>query len=338
MSEGARPTLAALALAALVLAGLALAPPAAAQEPGEQGVSESAPSALAGRVVHGVEGAGIGGAHVELHRVTSGGGAIVDSATAGEDGSFRFRLSDDESRPIFIVAARHQGVRYFGPALHAGLSSDGPYEVPVYDTMLVSTPPGNLRVGVRHIVVTPGPGGGLDVAEVFDIVGADDRTLVPAGDTVALWSTALPEGATEPTALEGGVPSDAVEFADGRVQLRSMIAPAGVRLSYTYGVPDDRIELPIEHPVDRVELVVASAEAEVEGATHAETTTRDGRVIHRYEGASLEPGETLGVRLVARGGAGGGGVSDRWVWIWAAIGGGLLAAAGALWWTGRAAG
>lgn len=318
--------------------------PDAAQEAGQE-----TPSSLSGRVVRGGDGdgrdvldlaaepepgerTGIPSMTVELHRVTADGGAIVDSTVTGPDGSFRFSLSDDEERPLFLVAARHQGVRYFGPARHAGLELEGPYEVVVYDTSAVASPPADLRVAVRHVVVTRGPAGGLDVAEVIDVIGPTDRTLVAASDTLALWSTALPDEAAMVEELEGQMPTGAVEFLDGRARLRSMVPPAGVRLSYTYRVPGETLELPIEHPTARVELVVAGADAEVRGATHAETSTRAGRLLHRYEGTSLEPGETLEVRLVE---AGTGGAGDPWVWIWLAIGTGLLAGAGALWWTGR---
>lgn len=316
-----------------------------------QDAAQEVPASLSGRVVRGGsvdrrdaldlnaepepgERPGAASMTVELHRVTADGGSVVDSAVTGPDGSFRFSLSDDEERPLFLVAARHQGVRYFGPALHAGLDPEGPYEVVVYDTSAVASPPADLRVAVRHVVVTRGPQGGLDVAEVIDVVGPTDRTLVAASDSVALWSTALPDAATQVEELEGQMPTGAVEFLEGRARLRSMIPPAGVRLSYTYRLPGETLELPIEHPTTRIELVVAGADAEVRGATHAETSTRAGRLLHRYEGVSLESGETLEVRLVP---TGDGGAGDRWMWIWLAIGAGLLAAAGALWWTGRAA-
>lgn len=302
-----------------------------AQEEAGGGTAQPArASELTGRVVHGVEGSGIADATVELHRVTSEGGSVADSTVAAADGSFAFELPDEEGRPIFLAAARHDGVRYFGPALHAGVETGEAYEVIVYDTVAVSAPPENLRVGVRHIVVTRGrTGDGLDVAEVVDIVGADDRTLVPAEDTLALWSTALPEAAHEPQALEGGVPAGSVVFDGGRVQLRSMIAPAGVRVTYAYGLDGDELEIPIEHPTDRVDVVVAGIDAEVSGAAHVESSTRNGQLMHRYEGTDLEPGEMLDVRLVS------GGDTDPWVWIWVAIGSVLLAAAGIVAWFGR---
>lgn len=342
---GVGPMLAA-ALAAIVLAST----PTPAHASPFMAAAQETPASLSGRVVRGGDGdgrdvldlaaepepgerTGVPSMTVELHRVTADGGSVVDSTVTGPDGSFRFSLSDDEERPLFLVAARHQGVRYFGPAQHAGFEPESPYEVVVYDTSAVASAPADLRVAVRHVVVTRGPAGGLDVAEVIDVIGPTNRTLVAASDTLALWSTALPDEAAMVEELEGQMPTGAVEFLDGRARLRSMVPPAGVRLSYTYRVPGETLELPIEHPTARVELVVAGADAEVRGATHAETSTRAGRLLHRYEGTALESGETLEVRLVE---AGTGGAGDPWVWIWLAVGTGLLAAAGALWWTGRA--
>lgn len=317
-------------LVAVLLAASLLAPaPARAQDASTQ---------LTGRVVHRVGageemdgGEGVADVQVELHRVTAGGGEVVDSTVSGPDGGFRFRLeADDEARPLYLAAVRYQGVRYFGPALHSGMSAEEPYEVAVYDTTTVTAPPADLRVGVRHVVVTPGPEGGLDVAEVVDVIGPDDRTIVAASDTLSLWSTALPEGARNPQVIEGGAPAEVIRFVGGRVELGSMVTPVGVRLSYTYGLDGDELEVPIEHPTDRVEVVVAGAEAEVSGASHAETTTRAGRLIHRYEGTSLKPGETIGIRLVDEGHG-----VDRWALIWAAIGLALLGGAVALALTGR---
>jgi hypothetical protein len=319
--------------ALVLLAAAGVAPgPAFAQEPA------AARSELDGRVVKGAgarsDGAareGVAGLQVELHRVTASGGEVVDSTLSGPDGAFRFALEDDEAeRPLYLAAVRYHGIRYFGPALHPGMTSEEPYEVPVYDTTMVSAPPTDLRVGVRHVVVTPGMDGGLDVAEVIDVVGPDDHTLVAASGTVPLWSTALPEGAIDPQVIEGGAPADVVQFAGDRVELGSMLTPVGARLSYTYRLEGDDLELAVEHPVGRLEVVVAGAEAEVSGATHAETTTRGGRLVHRYEGTSLEPGDTIDIQLIEPGGG-----IDRWALVWAAIGLALLGAAGALALTGR---
>lgn len=326
----------------IVLAGL-VALVAVGSRPAPAFGQDASParSELNGRVVKGAGAErdtarreGLTGLTVELHRVTAGGGEVVDSTVSGSDGAFRFELAgDDEARPLYLAAVRYEGIRYFGPALHPGMTSEEPYEIPVYDTVLVSATPPGLHVGVRHVVVTPGMDGGLDVAEVIDVAGPDDRTLVAASDTLSLWSTALPDGAEGPQVIEGGAPSDVVRFAAGRVLLGSTLTPLGVRLSYTYRMDGDELELAVEHPTDRVEVVVAGAEAEVSGASHAETTTRSGRLVHRYEGTALEPGDTIGIKLLAAGGG-----IDRWALVWAALGLALLAGAGALAWTGRTTG
>lgn len=324
LSRRIRTASALAAVGSIVALGTLLAAPTPLRAQAQAGGPTAAQdSELSGRVVHGVDGEAIAGAPVELHRVTTDGGEVVDSTVTAADGSFAFRLPGEEGRPIFIAAARHDGVRYFGPALHAGGGTGDDYEVSVYDTVAVSAPPDDLRVGVRHIVVTRGrTGDGLDVAEVIDIVGADDRTIVATADTLALWSTELPDGAVAPQALEGGVPEGSIVFEEGRARLRAMIAPVGVRLTYAYGVDGDEFEIPIEHPTDRVDIVIAGADAEVSGAVHSETSTRSGQLMHRYEGTNLEPGETIEVRLVT------GGDMDPWVWIWVGIGATLLAAAG----------
>jgi hypothetical protein len=332
-SRGIPPILAVSAIIAM------LATPASGvtQEAGSPTAAQAVNSELTGRVVRGIGAAdraadreGVDGVEVELHRVTAGGGGVVDSTTSGPDGTFRFRMeADDEARPLYLAAVRYKGVRYFGPALHSGMSGDEPYEVVVYDTTMVAAAPTDLRVGVRHVVVTPGPEGGLDVAEVVDVIGPENRTIVAASDTLSLWSTALPDGARNLQVIEGGAPAEVVRFVGGRVELGSMVTPVGVRLSYTYALDGDELEVPIEHPTDRVEVVVAGAEAEVTGASHAETTTRGGRLIHRYEGTSLEPGQTIRIELVESGGG-----VDRWALVWAVIGLALLGGAGALALTG----
>jgi hypothetical protein len=92
-------------------------------------------------------------------------------------------------------------------------------------------------------------------------------------------------------------------------------------VAYTYRVEGNELDLPIEHPTDRVELVVVDLDAEVRGAVHAETAERGGRVHHRYEGLDLAAGDDLRVRRVTPGGL------DAWVFGWAAVGTFLLIAA-----------
>jgi len=295
---------------------------------GIAGVESVDAQTLAGRVVHGSDSSTVAGARVELHRVTASSGSVVDSTLSARDGSFSFRLPETSGGDLWLAAARVQGVLYFGAAQHAGQGADGPYEIRVYDALTVSALPDDLRVGMRHLVVTRGQFGGFDVAEVIDILGPADRTLVPVPDSLAIWTTALPASAVAPRVLEGGVPIQAVAFAAGRVELRSMLSPVGARLTYVYAMRETELELAIEHPTDRLEVVIAGMDAEVTGATPAGTSAMGTETVSRYEATGVAPGTRIRVVVAAPPRVGGSAL------VWAAIGAALLLAAGALWWTG----
>jgi hypothetical protein len=296
---------------------------------GLAGVESAEAQTLAGRVVHGSDASTVAGARVELHRVTATSGSVIDSTLSAPDGSFSFQLPEASGGDLWLAAARVQGVLYFGPARHAGQGADEPYEITVYDSLTVSAPPGDLRVGMRHLVITRGQLGGFDVAEVIDILGPADRTLVPVPDSLPIWTTSLPKAAVGPRVLEGGVPVQAVAFAAGRVELRSMLSPVGARLTYVYSVRETELELDIEHPTDRLDVVIAGMDAEVTGATPAGTSSMGAETVRRYEATAVAPGTRIRVTV-----AGVPRVGGR-VLVWAAIGTALLLAAAALWWTGN---
>lgn len=294
------------------------------------GIGSLEAQTLDGRVVHGVDSSAVAGVRVELHRVTATSGSVTDSTLSARDGSFSFTLPEaSDSGELWLAAARAQGIVYFGPPRHAGQSTEEPYEVLVFDSLTVHSPPEDLRVGIRHLVVTLGQAGGFDVAEVIDVLGPPDRTLVPVPDTLAIWTTSLPASAAGPRALEGGVATDAVAFGTGNVQLRSMISPVGARVTYVYSTPRTEIEILIEHPTDRLEVVVAGVDAEVSGATPAGSSVMGGETVRRYEAEAVAPGSRIRVAVAEVRGAGSSAL------IWAVVGAGLLLAAAILWWTGN---
>lgn len=281
---------------------------------------------LEGRVVRPT-GEPVPGVPIELHRITSTAGSVADSGRSAAAGAFRFDVEDTPERAIYLVAAEHQGVTYFGPPLHLPLDGQRGYEVIVYDTVAVSVRPTGTRVGMRHVVVTPSAGG-LDVAEVYDIVGAEDRTLVPS-EGVALWASALPDGAASVRPVDDGLAPASVEVTSDSVRFSGVLSPAGMRIGYAYRIPGEVLRLGVQHPTDRVEIVVAGFPASVEGAVHAETGIRGQQAFERYEATSLDSGDELRVRWLVPGGF------DRWVVIWLAGGVLLLAAAATLWFVDR---
>jgi len=281
---------------------------------------------LEGRVVHGVDSSAVAGVTVELHRVTGTAGAVVDSAVSEPDGSFEFRLEESiASDALWLAAARNEGVLYFGPARHAGQPAEEAYEILVYDSVSVVGPQPDLRVGIRHLVITAGTSGGFEVAEVIDVLGPAHETLVPVSDTLAIWSSSVPVSAVAPRAIEGGVPPEALSFESGQVVLRSTISPLGARITFVYTTRSPELEIQIEHSTDRLEVVVAGMNAEVTGALPANSSLTGSQPVFRYTAEDLLPGATVSVSVPQPSGSGGQAL------IWVLIGLGFLVPAGILW-------
>ncbi|MFQ5746675.1 MAG: hypothetical protein ACE5HF_05595 [Gemmatimonadota bacterium] len=304
------------------------AQPAIAQDGGPGGTLR-----IDGRVLHAIDSTGAVGVEVELHRVTRDSGGVADRTRSGADGSFRFRRDEPEgSSAVFVVSARYGGIRYFGPPMHAGTQGSGEYDVLVYDTLEVSSPP-DLSVGVRHLLITPDPGAGdlVDVAEVIDVGGRPDRTIVPTAEASAVWVGRLPPGARGATVVPGGLPADQVSIDADRVLVRAPVPPTGVRLTIRYRVPVGRLEVPIDHPTRHFELLIAGGdvEASVDGLAGGEALDVSGLPYRRFSGSSLTPGTKVGADLTRRA------PGRTGAWLWLLAGGVLLAAALGTWrWRG----
>jgi hypothetical protein len=283
---------------------------------------------LSGRVILAPDSVGAGGAVVQLHRVASDSGEVVDSVQADARGRFRFVLDDfARSETVFLVAARHAGALHFGPPLPDGMTPPDPYEVVVYDTAQVTQPVPDLEVEMRHAVLSPVPGGGLRVEEIMDIVGRPDQTLVPVPETSSIWETPLPPDASDAVVIPGGVPPESVTFEGGRVQLRSRLPPAGVRLAVRYVLPTSDFELALAHTTRRLAVMVGGVgvSARAEGLVGSRATDVSGETLQRFSGSDLPAGTSISVHVE---------VSTHgtwWAWIWLVLGIGLGTAAALVW-------
>ena len=113
----------------LLLLGLA----AVGLPPGPTPVQE-APTAdtLRGVVVEGRDSVPVPDRTVVLHRVTPDTGMAVDSVRTGPDGRFSLPFAARDG-DVLLASTRHEGVLYFGPALHGGrLPAD--YRIAVFPT------------------------------------------------------------------------------------------------------------------------------------------------------------------------------------------------------------
>lgn len=263
-------------------------------------VDAPAQVALEGRVVLGLDSVPIGPLQVELHRVGQEGGAVLDSVLATADGRFRFSIDTaGAGSSLFLAAVRRDGVVYFGPALHAGLAPEGPYRVVVFDTASATGPVGGARVTLRHIVVSPAGSGTVEVAEIFDVVGSPDRTWVPGPDSVAVFRAPLAAGARNLERMEGGLPDRALRLADGALEVRAALAPSGFRAAVAYFAGGPDVVIPVEHPTDRLDVILVGAEAaRLEGLSPADDPAMGaGSGARRFAASGLLPGDRIRVEI-----------------------------------------
>ncbi len=280
--------------------------------------------ALEGRVVAGLDSVPVGPVQVELHRVSQEGGAVLDSVLSSADGRFRFTIdTSGAGSSLFLAAVRRDGVVYFGPALHAGMEPDGPYRVVVFDTTAATGPVGGARVALRHVVVSPLGPGAVEVAEVFDVTGTPDRTWVPGPDSVAVFRAPLAAGARQLERLEGGLPGRALRLADGALEVRTSLAPAGFRAAVAYLAAGPDVVIPVEHPTDRLDVILVGAEAaRLEGLVPADDPAMGaGSGARRFAASNLLPGDRVEVEIGVPGSS-----RDR-ATLWLGIGLALLAGA-----------
>jgi hypothetical protein len=243
----------------------------------------------------------VGGVRVELHSVSQTEGALVDSATAGQDGQFDFALpGSTEAGTVFLVGARYGGVLYWGPPIHPTNPDEMvDYSVTVCDTALVAEPVGSLESAFRHVVVTPGSAG-LQIAEIIDVEGVSDRTLLPSGDSVFVWTGALAGNSHGVFPAQGGVPPEDLAVRDGTIGFAGALPPTGIRVAVEYTVSGSEYALRLGHRTERLELLVmprAGTTLQVDGLAEASVGSDMAVPVRRFMATDLSEGATVSVRV-----------------------------------------
>jgi len=265
-------------MAALALAAAASAPLAA------QGVVQ-----LGGRVVrlHGADTVAVAGVPVSAHRVGRAAQGVVDSATSGAGGTFRFRLQGD-STALYLVSARFGGVEFFSEPVRAPGARG--LVVVVSDTS--STTP--VRFIARHVIVSrPDPGGTRAILDLFTIQNDSTATRVARDSLTPTWRIVLPAGVVEPAVEEGDVSAAAVEFRADTLLLFAPVAPGRKNLMLSYRLPATEDRPRWTAPSDSFDLLVEEADATVGGAglEPAPPVTLMGRQLRRWSAHPPAAGE-----------------------------------------------
>jgi hypothetical protein len=279
---------------AAVAALLALAPLVAIPAAGQ--------GTIDGRVVRG--GEGLPGVEVELHRVSRTGSGVVGAARSGGGGVFRLPLpaAAGEGFDVLFATATLHGVRYFGPALHAGADPGG-YVVQVYDTTSAPASVAALRVSRRDVVLVAGRRGGWEVAEVVRVENPLDRTVVGEGGA-PVFGFGVPRGAadlrTEEPMLDGEGGTGELVLMGGRVLATVPLLPGGRDFFFRYRVPPGArsLSLPLATPVDSLTVYVRepAAGVRVEGLDRAGPFEADGDRFVRFVGGGLAADARIAIR------------------------------------------
>lgn len=293
--------------------------------------SGAAAQTLAGRVL--LDGRGVQGAAVQLHRVTRDTRGPVASATSGADGSFRFTLPPVDTTAgftVFFATAMVHGVRYFGPALHPG-ETPGQYAITAYDTTSSAALNDSVRVSRRDVFLIPEMDGGMEVAEIVRVRNGARRTLLAESKPVV--SFPLPPGAGTFEAGEGDKADSArgpegVARVGDRVWVTQALVPGDRDFFFRYRLPAQvkRMPLAAGRPTDTLFVYVRQPGPDVKavGLPKGEPYQAEGENFLRYTASGISPSAAMSMDW--RGPAPPP-VDPRWAALGAA---GLVLAAGAM--------
>ncbi|HEU4562092.1 MAG TPA: hypothetical protein VFS20_29965 [Longimicrobium sp.] len=291
LREAARHPAARLALVFLSAAWLLASAPAAAQQP------------LPGRVVR--DGEGVAGVSVQLHRVSQSLRGQIDSTVSGPGGAFAFRLPPVDTAAgftVFFATAIRDGVRYFGPAVHPGETSQG-YAINVYDTASSQALADSVRVSRRDVFLIPDMDGSMQVAEIIRFHNPARRTLV--AESRPLVSIQLPPavdrfeaGDTDRADSARAASTGLVRMGD-RAWLTDPLVPGNRDVFFRYRIPaaEKRLPVAIGRATDTLFVYVRQPAPDVRasGLGQGEPFQAEGERFTRYARTALRPNASISI-------------------------------------------
>lgn len=289
------PAVGTLLLAALpLLGGAALG--AGAFPPRDQ---ELARPRLEGRVVRSPgDTVGVLEATVVLHLVTPDTAGEIATTRSGPGGAFAFDLPtvpDPVGRgDVYFASVDHQGILYFGPAIHQAVQLDTPYLIEVHDT-IVAPPEGYaLPIEIRYVVLQPEEDGWW-VTDLFQVENPGETTIVAAEDGV-IWSYPLAAGAWSVEVGASDVPSDAIVVKDGVLRVSAPIPPGTRQYMVRYRLEDLRLDLSLPGRVHQLELLVPepAPPLSVQGLmANPSVEMQPGVTYRRFSAMDLQDGRVI---------------------------------------------
>jgi hypothetical protein len=280
-----------------------------------------------GLVISGRDSSVVSGSVILLHRIAADAGEVVDSTVSDANGRFRLSIdASDDPGVLFAAAALNDGISYFGPAVHAGMELPDTYTIVVHETETIDGTLADNRIMLRHVVVSPTAHGLLQITEVIDVAGLPDRAVATASVLDPIWTIELPPGIESWTPVPGGLPAEALSLVGNRVEVRAKLPPSGMRVAFAYFREGPDVELPVDHPTDRLELIlVGVAEEKLVGLSPGSAADLPpGSDARRFVATAVEPGTDISLTLETESPQ-----RSQAALVWVLVGFALLVAAGA---------
>lgn len=229
-----------------------------------------------------------------LHRVAADQAGEIDTVRVDARGGFMFKLPtvpDPGGRgEVYFASVRHQGILYFGPAVHQAVQLDSLYRVEVHDTTVVPSGGADLRLDIRYVVAEPAEGSGWMITDLQQVTHGGDRTLVPGPESRPVWSYPLPPQIRDFEVGSSDLPPEATQLVEGRLQVTAPVPPGQRQFVVRYRVDDLDLTLPTPGVTGQMEFLVQepAPPVEVAGLQPAEALDMGaGPAYRRFTGAEL---------------------------------------------------
>jgi hypothetical protein len=242
------------------------------------------------------------GVIVTLHRVGSDTAGPLDSIATDAQGRYllhyrRFGRED----AVYFAATVYRGIAYFSEPIRGVQSSGTAGEITVFDTTSHGV---TLHAQGHHIVVSaPGPTGGREVVEVYELSNDTTVTLVGRDSLTAVWSAPLPRGATRFAGGQGDVAPSVIAQRGRRAIVLAPFGPGVKQLSFSYTLApgDFPFSHIVEEPTSVLEVLLEERTAQVRGAAlrSMDTVSTQGRTFKRFLAQDVGKGQAVRVDVPA---------------------------------------
>lgn len=241
---------------------------------------------------------GLVGAWVVLHRITGDSGAAIDSVRTDSRGRYQIRIAGADSGAAYVTSVSHLGVTYFSLPIEQ-LRGPGVTIAPllVYDTSSFAPP---IELVQRHIIVRRfEPRQGRRVLDILVLANRGAVTRIAPDTSRPVWQGALPRGAAALEVAESGVSEGAIYLRGDSVAVAAPVPPGERQIFLSYVLPGDRLELSLDQPVARLNVLAEDTAARLisgplEPAGIAELELAR---FARFTGNALEPGTSVVLEL-----------------------------------------